>query len=211
MPKDFGSSSESSGWHSTIGEGSGGPRDVPGPISPIVRDPNRSKPIPDHRDTPTPRYVKEHALGSEVKLTGLVGKKVSALRIPASSLDPVTKFKFDGDDLLRHEYKAMRFDSNRVFLIKKNARVDYIKRNSLASDYVRQESDAAKDPGSRQASQQDLHGDVIVVGYSWAMQEPEGLTKDQLTGLVERLKVMRLGLSVEEDPETSSGEEPKQG
>ena len=34
--------------------------------------------------------------------------------------------------------------------------------------------------------QQDLHGDVIAVGYSWAVQEPEGLTKDQLTGLVER-------------------------
>ena len=48
---------------------------------------------------------KEHALGSEVELTGLIGKKVSALRIPASSLDPVTKTKFDGDDLLLHEYK----------------------------------------------------------------------------------------------------------
>jgi hypothetical protein len=204
MPKDFGSSSESSEWHSDIGKGSGDIRDPIGPISPPMRDRNRSTPIRDHRDTPTPRSAK---LGSEVKLTGLVGKKVSALRIPASSSDPVTKFKFDGDDLLRHEYKAVRFDRNRVFLIKKNARVDYITSNSLASDYVRHESDAAKDPSSRQASQQNL----IVVGYSWALQEPEGLTKNQLTGLVERLKVIRLGLSVEENPETSSGEEPKQG
>jgi hypothetical protein len=78
---------------------------------------------------------------------------------------------------------------------------------SYADNYVRHESDAAKDPSSRQASQQNL----IVVGYSWALQEPEGLTKNQLTGLVERLKVIRLGLSVEENPETSSGEEPKQG
>ena len=99
----------------------------------------------------------------------------------------------------------MRVDWNRVILIKENAHVDYLTSNSLASEYVQQESDAAKAPSSRKAAQQDLHGDVIVVGYSWALQEPEGLTEDQLTGLVERLKVRRLGLSVEEDPETSSG------
>jgi hypothetical protein len=196
---------------SGIGERSGGYSVPSGPIEPAVPNVERPKPIPGHHDFPASASAKEHALGSEVKLTGLIGKKVSALRIPAGRLDPVTKLKFDGDDLLRHEYKAIRFDRDKAFLIKTNAKRDYPTRNSLASDYVQQKSDAAKNPSSREASQQDLHGDVIVVGYSRTMQEPIGLTGDHLTGLIEKLKVMRFGLSVEEDPETSSGEEPKQG
>src|SRR5215211_5160637 len=34
-----------------------------------------------------------------------------------------------------------------------------------------------KNPSSREAAQ-NLHGDVIVVGYSWALQEPQGLTME---------------------------------
>ena len=43
MPKDFGSSSESSEWHSDIGKGSRGPRDVDRPICRLSRDEARAQ------------------------------------------------------------------------------------------------------------------------------------------------------------------------
>jgi len=92
--------------HSTIGKGSRGPHDIDWPVLP-------AKPRSSEGSTPLGRLPglrrvkkrsfgsevkpkelsgpevkpKEHALGSKVDLTGLIGKKLSALRIPASSLD----------------------------------------------------------------------------------------------------------------------------
>src|SRR4029453_11448466 len=85
------------------------------------------------------------SLGFEADLKALVDGKVRALLIPASSSRPITKADFDLDKL--SQYKVARHDTRLVFLTKKNAKRDELwKPNSLASEYVRNHSDVAKDP-----------------------------------------------------------------
>jgi hypothetical protein len=127
-------------------------------------------------------------LGFEADLKALVDGKVRALLIPASSSRPITKTDFDLDKL--SQYKVARHDTRLVFLTKKNAKRDELwKPNSLASEYVRNHSDAAKDPDSRLDPPEDLYGDVIVVGYDWLSEMITDLTK-QLTELKQTLEWM---------------------
>jgi hypothetical protein len=116
MPKDFGTSSGGSeAKPSSIGSGSSGLWRFSGDVMPAVR-PRTSRPLSDRRP---PR---EYALGSEVALRVLAGRKVRAVLISAESSPSVREIKFDGDEL--RKYKAVRYDNGRVFLTKKNAERD---------------------------------------------------------------------------------------
>lgn len=108
-------------------------------------------------------------MGFEADLKALVDGKVRALLIPASSSRPITKTDFDLDKL--SQYKVARHDTRLVFLTKKNAKRDELwKPNSLASEYVRNHSDAAKDPDSRLPIPAKLYGDVIVLSRDWVLE-----------------------------------------
>src|SRR5215211_3839673 len=175
-------------FRARIGDGQRRDREI-GQIVPATPRRDRPRPIGE-RDAPkpfkNPPPIKHHSLGSKVGLTWLVGSKVPALRIPANRSRPIEDCKFDGDQHWR--YKAVRYDRDKVYLTKKNAEVDEILPNSLATNYVRDHSDAAKNPASRPATRKKLADDVIVVGYDKLLEKPIGLTKYQSTELRRTLK-----------------------
>jgi hypothetical protein len=84
---------------------------------------------------------------------------VPALLIP-SGTGPITETKFNLAKL--RKYEAVRYDENRIFLTEKHADLDHTK-NSLATDWVQNYSDAAKDPDSGLPPSEKLHGPVYVV------------------------------------------------
>jgi hypothetical protein len=130
-------------------------------------------------------------LGSKVPLEWLAGKKVRALRISADG-SRIREFTFDGNEHWR--YTAVRSDEYRAILTEKHTGLDI--RNPLASGYLRDHSDAAKDPRSR-ASLKDLHGEVIVLGYDRFWEKPTQLSEFQVSELAKTLKWMDPLISVE--------------
>jgi hypothetical protein len=123
-----------------------------------------------------------------LELIGLVGGKKSALLIPADSSEPVTETEFDPDKLW--QYDIAIYDRDKVFLTKKSAELNYDFPNSLATDYVKQRSDAAKDnPDSRLAPPKELYGPVYVLGYDRVLEIVTGL-EGQLAELKRNLEWM---------------------
>jgi hypothetical protein len=80
---------------------------------------------------------------------------VPGLLIPAVSSRRVTKTEFDLDKIWR--YEAMGYDKNGVFFTETHAYLDHL-TNSLATDWVQNHSDAAKNPDSRLPSPEKLYG-----------------------------------------------------
>jgi hypothetical protein len=106
---------------------------------------------------------------SEIGLIGLVGSpEVPSLLIPADSSLPVTKTEFDLDKIWR--YEAVGYDKNRVFLTEKHADLDHFTSNALATDWVQNHSDAAKNPDSRLPSPEKLYGPVYVIARDPLME-----------------------------------------
>jgi hypothetical protein len=103
----------------------------------------------------------------EVALIGLVGStEVPAVLIPLGN-GRITRTEFDLDRL--RKYKAVGYDENRVFLTEKHADLDHGK-NSLATDWVQNYSDAAKDPDGHLPSPEKLYGPVYVVARDPVMK-----------------------------------------
>jgi hypothetical protein len=173
------------------------------------RSEQSEKPRPIKRDGPT-EIVKTPAPGSKseipgptsaereakpevprltpellLELIGLVGGKKPALLIPADSSEPVTETEFDQDKLW--QYDIAIYDRDKVFLTKKTAELDYDFPNPLASKYVLERSDAAKDLDSRLDSPKKLYGDVYVLGYERVLEIITGL-EGQLTELKHSLE-----------------------
>jgi hypothetical protein len=120
-----------------------------------------------------------------LELIGLVGGKKPALLIPADSSEPVTETEFNQDTLW--QYNIAIYDRDKVFLTKKTAQRDYEFPNSLASKYVLERSDAAKDPNTGMPSPEKLYGDVYVLSYDRVLEIITGL-EGQLTELKDSLK-----------------------
>jgi hypothetical protein len=150
-------------------------RKVPEPTS----DERKAKP----KERELPRLTPDLLL----ELIGLVGGKKPALLIPADSSEPVTETEFDPDKLW--QYNIAIYDRDKVFLTKKNAERDYEFPNSLASQYVLERSDAAKDPDSRMPPPEKLYGPVYVLGYDRLFEIITGL-EGQLDQLKRSLKSM---------------------
>ena len=190
MRGETGGTSENRGgeWRSSIGRSDGRPR-VPVYDAPIVpvRTPSERTPVYDG-----PRPITKGSLGSKVDLGGLAGRKLPALRISADG-SRIEQFTFNGNEHWR--YEALRSDRNRAILMKKDAVLDI--ENSLASDYLRNHSDAAKESDSLRRSLKPLRGDVIVLGYDRLWDKPTGLTEFQVTELAETLEWIDPTISVE--------------
>jgi hypothetical protein len=137
--------------------------------------------------------------GPELELIGLVGTEMPAVLIPASTSRPITQIEFDQDKLW--QYDVARYDLSSVVLTKKHAERDQAipVPNSLATDYVKNHSDAAKETDSRLDSPKELYGDVIVLGYEPVLEMIRGLTEElnELKRTLERIDPFR---GFEEEP-----------
>jgi hypothetical protein len=185
MPRSEGSSEshETSGGESrwVLGQSDVVSRTVATPGTPRERGPEYYGPRP----------IRNGSLGFKVDLEGLAGKKVPALRISADG-SRIEEIMFDGNE--HWHYEAVRSDRKKAILTKKHTELDI--KNSLANNYLRGHSDAAKNPDSR-AALEDLHGEVIVLGYDPVLGKPTGLTELQWTDLAATLEVIDPTISVE--------------
>jgi len=173
--------------------GPSGQSERPRPIKPDVPTKIVKAPAPGKSEIPGPTSAEREAkpevprVTSELllELIGLVGGKKPALLIPADSSEPVTETEFNQDTLW--QYNIARYDRDKVFLTKKTAQRDYEFPNSLASKYVLERSDAAKDPNSGMPSPEKLYGDVYVLSYDRVLEIITGL-EGQLAELKDSLK-----------------------
>jgi hypothetical protein len=100
---------------------------------------------------------------------------MKAFVIPADSSERVRETDFDRDESWRYvltEYnepgKHPWFLTEVAFFTKENAQRDYLLRNSRASEYLKNHSDGFDSP-------ENLYGDVVVVGYDRALEQPTDL------------------------------------
>jgi hypothetical protein len=98
----------------------------------------------------------------------------------------MTDTEFDLDKI--RKYDAVSYDRGRVFLTEKHADLDH-GWNPHATEYVKQYSDAAKDPDSQLPIPNKLYGDVIVVSRDWVLEWITDSTR-QLTELQKALEWM---------------------
>jgi hypothetical protein len=158
-------------------------------------DPPEVSELPKRR-VPGPKSV-PRLTPDVLELIGLVGtEEVPAVLIPADSSSPITKIKFDKYRL--GQYDVARYDLNRVVLTKKNAELDETWPNPLATDYVKNHSDAAKHPDSRLDSPKKVYDDAIVLGYDPLFEMLTGLT-DELNELRQTLERIAPFRGFEED------------
>jgi hypothetical protein len=145
----------------------------PDPVKALSDVPDATK-EPPGRPSPGRLSASEIEQIAEIGLKALVGStEVPALVIPTGN-GAVAETRFNLAKL--RKYKAVRYDDNRIFLTEKHADLDR-EKNELATDWVQNYSDAAKDPNIDLPRSEMLRGPVYVVAVDPIMKRITKSTK----------------------------------